>query len=84
MFLVMITQVVPQTKIVPAIAYMFLHQTILLILITCATLAMDRVQVYIVKTREKYSQDDNEQKPLYSVNEEQQSLLEEVDPKISE
>ncbi len=25
MFLVMITQVVPQTKIVPAIAYLFLH-----------------------------------------------------------
>ena len=43
MFLVMITQVVPQTKIVPATAYMFLKQTILLIIITVIILIIDKI-----------------------------------------
>jgi hypothetical protein len=43
MFLVMITQVVPQTKIVPATAYMFLKQTILLIIITVIVLIIDKI-----------------------------------------
>jgi hypothetical protein len=43
MFLVMITQVVPQTKIVPQIGYMFLSQTILLIIITTTVLIIDKI-----------------------------------------
>jgi hypothetical protein len=43
MFLVMITQVVPQTKIVPQIGYMFLSQTILLIIITITVLIIDKI-----------------------------------------
>jgi hypothetical protein len=43
MFLVMITQVVPQTKYIPKIAYMFLELTITLIVITVIVLIIDKI-----------------------------------------
>jgi hypothetical protein len=43
MFLVMVTQVVPQTKVVPAIAYLFLEQTIILAMTMIAVLFMDKI-----------------------------------------
>jgi Neurotransmitter-gated ion-channel transmembrane region len=46
MFLVMITQVVPQTKLIPDIAFMFLSLTIMLIAMMIAVLLIDKIQVY--------------------------------------
>jgi hypothetical protein len=43
MFLVMVTQVVPQTKVVPAIAYLFLEQTIILALTMILVLFLDKI-----------------------------------------
>lgn len=43
MFLVMITQVVPQTKYIPKIAFMFLELTITLIVITVVVLIIDKI-----------------------------------------
>lgn len=43
MFLVMVTQVVPQTKVVPAIAYLFLGQTIILAITMIFVLFLDKV-----------------------------------------
>jgi hypothetical protein len=43
MFLVMVTQVVPQTKVVPAIAYLFLEQTIILAITMIAVLFLDKI-----------------------------------------
>ena len=43
MFLVMVTQVVPQTKVVPAIAYLFLQQTIILALTMILVLFLDKI-----------------------------------------
>jgi hypothetical protein len=43
MFLVMVTQVVPQTKNIPAIAFLFLEQTILLAFVMIFVLLMDKI-----------------------------------------
>jgi hypothetical protein len=43
MFLVMVTQVVPQTKVVPAIAYLFLEQTIILAVTMILVLFLDKI-----------------------------------------
>ena len=44
MFLVMVTQVVPQTKDIPGIALLFLEQTAMLALIMIVVLIIDKVQ----------------------------------------
>ena len=79
MFLVMITQVVPQTKIVPAIAFMFLQQTILLIFITIAVLIIDKIQIVLDQRMQNFNAQTNtqeeEQKPLVSVNEDKDENL---------
>ena len=54
MFLVMVTQVVPQTKVVPAIAYLFLEQTIILAMTMIVALFLDKVQVNHDKEYEKF------------------------------
>jgi hypothetical protein len=43
MFLVMITQFVPQSRIVPETAFMFLKMTIILIVTTVVVLIMDKL-----------------------------------------
>jgi hypothetical protein len=43
MFLVMVTQVVPQTKVVPAIAYLFLELTIVLAILMIVALFLDKI-----------------------------------------
>lgn len=44
MFLVMVTQVVPQTKNIPAIAILFLEETIMLSFLMIFVLLMDKIQ----------------------------------------
>ena len=43
MFLVMVTQVVPQTKVIPAIAYLFFGHTIILALTMIIVVIFDKV-----------------------------------------
>ena len=44
MFLVMVTQVVPQTKDIPGIALLFLEQTVMLALVMITVLIIDKIQ----------------------------------------
>jgi hypothetical protein len=43
MFLVMVTQAVPQTKVVPAIAYLFFGHTIILALTMIIVVLFDKI-----------------------------------------
>lgn len=43
MFLVMVTQVVPQTKDIPSIAYLFLEQTIMIAGVMIVALLLDKI-----------------------------------------
>jgi len=73
MFLVMITQVVPQTKIIPEIAFMFLELRIALIFITVAVLIIDKIQVVLNRRIDTFKQNEDEEGGkggLFSVNEE--------------
>ena len=70
MFAVMITQVVPEAKNVPAIGFLFLELTVMLILITITVLIMDKVQVTLNKKMEAFKSREEENKEIFSVNEE--------------
>lgn len=54
MFLVMVTQIVPQTKDIPAVAILFLQQTMMLSFLMIVVLIMDKLQVLHNKRIEKY------------------------------
>ena len=43
MFLVMVTQVVPQTKDIPGIALLFLQQTVMLAVVMITVVSMDKI-----------------------------------------
>jgi hypothetical protein len=55
MFSVMITQVVPEAKIVPTIAILFLELTVMLIVITITVLIIDKIQVILNKKMEAFT-----------------------------
>ncbi len=49
MFLVMVTQVVPQARVIPTVGRMFFNQTVLIALIMIVVLFIDKVETVLKK-----------------------------------
>ena len=57
MFLVMVTQVVPQSKVIPAIAYLFLEQTITIAITMTVALFLDKIYANHQKEYDKFKEE---------------------------
>ncbi len=53
MFLVMVTQVVPQARVIPTVGQMFFNQTVLIAIIMIIVLLVDKVE-NVIKKKIKY------------------------------
>ena len=56
MFLVMVTQVVPQTKDIPGIAMLFLEMTAMLALVMVMVLIIDKIQIAHDRLLERFKE----------------------------